>query len=465
MTSCVIYCRISKDRIGAGLGVDRQEQECRELAAKLGLTVAYVYTDNDMSAYSGKPRKQYLRMLADIEAGRVAAVLTWHTDRLHRSPTELEAYIAACEKAGVPTHTAMAGPLDLTTPSGRLVARQLGAVARYEVEHSIERQQSAKRQAAVDGKWAGGRRPYGYEHDGMTVRPAEAWIVAEMTDKALLGHSLRSLAAKLNADGSRTSTGREWTSTELKKVLIRPRNAGLRQHRGQVIGQAGWPPIVDPDKWRALMAKLTAPERRTTPLAPGRRWLLSGLAVCGVEGCGAPMLVTLLQSSRNAVPSYSCKARKCVVRNAAELESYVSRVVIERLSRPDAIDLLEPALPEVDLRALRAEEASLRQRIDSLADNIELDERTLARRTGALNERLAVVQGALADAARGSVFEGVVGVDDVAATWNALDLDRKRAIIDTLMAVVVLRTKKGRPKGWKSGESYFDPESVSITWK
>ncbi|MER5688882.1 hypothetical protein [Streptomyces sp. NPDC002205] len=31
-----IYCRISQDRGGAGLGVARQEEDCRALCARLG---------------------------------------------------------------------------------------------------------------------------------------------------------------------------------------------------------------------------------------------------------------------------------------------------------------------------------------------------------------------------------------------------------------------------------------------
>lgn len=38
----------------------------------------------------------------------------------------------------MPTYTVKTGYLDLTTPSGRTVARQLGALARYEVEHKVE---------------------------------------------------------------------------------------------------------------------------------------------------------------------------------------------------------------------------------------------------------------------------------------------------------------------------------------
>ena len=104
-----LYCRISKDREGAGLGVDRQERDCRALAARLGWDIVAVHTDNDLSAYSGKRRPGYEALLDDLRSGHADAVITWHLDRLHRSPVELEDYIAACSDGGrdIPTHCVM----------------------------------------------------------------------------------------------------------------------------------------------------------------------------------------------------------------------------------------------------------------------------------------------------------------------------------------------------------------------
>ncbi len=58
----------------------------------------------------------------------------------------------------VPTHTVRAGLLDLSTPSGRMVARQLGAVAQYESEHKSDRVRRARLQAAQHGEPQGGPR-------------------------------------------------------------------------------------------------------------------------------------------------------------------------------------------------------------------------------------------------------------------------------------------------------------------
>lgn len=462
MTRAAIYCRISRDRIGAGLGVERQQADCRALAARQGLSVVETLVDNDLSAYSGKPRPAYRQLLGMIAAGGVDAVLVWHGDRLHRSLSELEQYISACEARDVPTYTVTAGELDLTTATGRMHARIAGAVARHEVEHSIERQQRAKLQAAAAGKWGGGRRPFGFNTDGVTVRPNEAAEVAVATDAILTGNSLRALVADLNQRDVKTSTGRAWMPSELRRMLMRARNAGLREHRGQVVGPAEWPALVAEEKWRAVVSILTDPRRRTSH-SSAKRWMLSNIATCGV--CGAPLRVTLLESSRSSVPSYACSAGKCVVRNARKLEDFVSRVVIARLSRDDAIDLQRPASQTVDIAALEAEASTLRTRLDDLADDIDLDERTLARRTKALRARLDEVVLQQADAGRGSVFSGLAGAPDVAKVWYGLHLDRRRAVIAELCEVIVNRTKKGRPKGWKPGESYFDPNTVDVIGK
>lgn len=57
--SWAIYARISRDREGSNLAVERQEEDCRKLAESLGLKgEPDVYIDNDVSATSRKPRPE-----------------------------------------------------------------------------------------------------------------------------------------------------------------------------------------------------------------------------------------------------------------------------------------------------------------------------------------------------------------------------------------------------------------------
>src|SRR5438105_2394327 len=95
--AAAIYARISADPSGTALGVARQEADCRSLADRKGWTVTEIYVDNDLSAYSGKPRPAYRRLLEDIKGARVDAVIVWHLDRLHRNPKDLEEFFEICD--------------------------------------------------------------------------------------------------------------------------------------------------------------------------------------------------------------------------------------------------------------------------------------------------------------------------------------------------------------------------------
>jgi site-specific DNA recombinase len=458
-----IYVRISDDKTGAGLGIERQEDDCRGLAERLGWAVAEVFSDNDISAYSGKPRPGYRKLLAALRAGEADAVVCWHTDRLHRSPVELEEYIEVCQPREIPTMTVKAGPLDLATPSGRLMARQLGAFARFESEHHSDRAKRQRRQAATGGRWSGGLRPYGYAADGMTLDEAEAARVRWMAAEVLSGTSLRAIARHLNAEGSFTSRGRPWTAKAVSLVLQRPRNAGLSQHQGEVIGRAEWPAILSEDTWRGVCAVLGDPARNTTT-SRARKWLLSGLARCGVEGCGLAVRSDVAAWGDRRAPSYTCPASH-VRRSATELDDYIEAIVLERLSRPDAAELLVPDRTG-DTAALHAQDAGLRARLDELArlyaDGV-IDARQLEAGSDSIRAQREQVTEALGESSRGSVLAGVADAVDPAEVWSGLDLSRRRAIVDVLVEVVVLTTKRGGLR--RKGETSFDPSSVAITWK
>lgn len=456
-----VYARISSDREGAGLGVATQEADCRQLADSLGWDVVSVHRDNDVSAYSGKPRPGYRAMLAEIAAGEVDAVLAWHSDRLHRSITELEEYVTLCHPRGVATHTVKAGHIDLATPSGRLVARQLGSVARYEVEHMVERQQRAKLRSADAGKWKGGRRPFGYDADGVAVREAEAALIRGASSAILAGASLRGLAVEWNATGITTTTGGPWTGSAIRRVLLRPRNAGLMEHQGQVVGAAEWPAIIAEEEWHALRRRLLDPNRRTTT-GSARKWLGSGLFRCGL--CDETVVGTRVNRRR----CYRCRAGH-VTRTLDEVDQLVEEVVAARLRLPDAADLLAAAArSDVDTQALEDQAVTLRNRLDQLAGMFaegSIDAQQLTSGTRDLSAKLDAIRARVADAFHGSALATVADTPDPGAAWLAAPLDRKRAALDALVTVRLIPGASGRPAGWQPGQSYFRPELIEIEWR
>ena len=124
-----IYARISSDREGEALGVQRQAADCEALAERKGWQVVERYVDDDVSAWSGKLQPEYVRCLDDLAAGVIDGLLVYDLDRLHRQPRELEAFIDLCERLRLTNMTSVSGEIDLTTADGRFQARILGAVA------------------------------------------------------------------------------------------------------------------------------------------------------------------------------------------------------------------------------------------------------------------------------------------------------------------------------------------------
>src|SRR5687767_5811926 len=171
-----IYCRISSDPNGTALGVARQEQDARALAESRGWEVIDTFVDNDVSASSDgrKPRTEYLRLLADIESGRIDAVAVWALDRLYRRPIDLERLIPLVEDKGVLMAT-VGGDHDLSTRGGLLHARIMGAVAADESRAKSDRQVRSNIQRRERGLSHGGPRAYGFVSNG-TMHPAPAEI-------------------------------------------------------------------------------------------------------------------------------------------------------------------------------------------------------------------------------------------------------------------------------------------------
>lgn len=443
----VIYVRISRDRTGESLGVQRQESECRELCDRSGWSVVDVLVDNDISAYSGKRRPGYERLLEMIRSGDVDAVVAWNTDRLHRRLIELVTYTDVCAPRSVTTHTVRTGPIDLSTPSGILVAQQLGAVAEYESRNRSARVRAAKDQRATSGAWSGGSRPFGWKSDGTTVVKCEAKMIRAASDDVVKGRSLTSLAREWRGSGSVTVRGKPWTAQAVRDVLLRARNAGLRQHRGVVVGVAAWDSIVDPETWHAVRRILTDPDRRVSPgTAP--KYLGAMRFLCGAElptggVCGHPMKVT--KGGRPPSQVYRCAALERhgvehVTANRERLDEHVVSTLLDAMVE-QGVGPVEPSNGENesagdDVSDIEAAQVALAAELAAgrlsaaaySAANAQLDQR---RKT--LEESAADRVIAASSDVRLSGFDA-----DPRGTWDALSLEVQRELMDDYVTVTVL---------------------------
>lgn len=458
-----IYARISSDREGDGLGVARQIEDCERLAERKGWRVVEQYVDDDVSAWSGKRRPQYLRSLHDLETGTIDGLLVYDLDRLHRQPSELESFIELCSRLRLTNVASVSGDIDLTTPDGQFQARILGAVAKKESDDKSRRIRRKHEEIAASGKVSGGgSRPYGYEDDKLTIRPAEAAIIADCAKRLLAGEPVRSIAADLIARGVPTSTGGEWSPQSLRRMLASPRISGQRVHRGEIVATAVWPGIISVEDGAAIRALLGNPERRTNKAA--RRYLLGGILVC--SHCGERLVARPRSGGKRRYacakgPGFSGCGKTYI--NADEVERFVTEAALHRLDSKELKRSQQRRQREApDAQRWLSETQAAQEQLDELAAaygqrQFTLQEWLAARKP--IEQRMTAARKQLAKLSRTNVLDGYLGNSDkLRADWDSLDLSQQHTIVAAVVDSVVVGP--ARP-----GYNRFDESRLTPVWR
>jgi site-specific DNA recombinase len=479
-----VYLRISQARAGeveSGaakrgevLGVDKQRPPCLALCERLDWKVIDEYVDRNDSAYSGRPRKQWNRLIDDVKAGRIDAIVAWHPDRLTRQPKENEQLIELVERYGVLLATAMAGEHDLSSPSGRLHFRMLGSIARYESEHRAERVRLHHDEMAATGRWHGGPRPFGYRYlpDGGIERDErEAAAIEDAAKRIIDGAKLTTIAREWREAGLMESKGgRPVTVTILDRLLRSPHLLGNRRHRGEVTKHEAWDAILTVDQQLALVAEL---DRRGRTLVDRHRTLLGGLLSCGAplpDGteCGHVMRGATLKAAGGRQPGYRCDFASggCgrLHRLAKPIDDEVRDRVIRRLAGPEfRAKLAEQAagkLTEDEAREVRASLQTDRAKLAQLeALAADLDPAVVEATRTTIGTRMLESSRRL----RAGVQLGpLAGLPDSEAAlrraWADWSLDHRR---ETIIAVVERITLPPVGRGRRA-----NPEDhILVDWK
>ncbi len=473
MSNAGIYCRISHDGDGDGLGVARQEQDCRVLAERHGLVVADVYIDNDIGASDRsrkKRRPEYERLLEDARSGRIRVVLAYSNSRLTRRLRELEDLIALHERHGVRVLTVVSGEDDLSTADGRMVARIKASVDSAEAERTAERVARKHLENAQNGKPVGGRRPFGWQADRATLNEYEAGLLRQAATDVLAGVRLATIVKRWNDAGVRTVTGKPWSGGVLLQVLRSPRLAGWRTHRvggsawslvppivldkqGQPV-RGQWEPIIDHATHLALVQALTSkPDHRSVvPRRNARRYMMTGLLRCAV--CNGVMYGNKVGDSH----FYRCDTPKCSnTASGPGVDTWVGERIVARSELVAA--QTTPAGTDARLAELNAHIDDMNAMIEDVMAayrNKGISATTAFGNVSKLEESLVPVvaerDALLAETAL-SAPEALDG-----GVWEAMDDDRRRAAAERVLQAVYVNkpTKRG---------NRFDPSRLDAVWK
>ena len=299
----VIYVRQSIAR-EESISLELQEAACREYARARGYAIVDVIADAGVSGLKWERRPGVQRVMGMITGRAADVVLVWRWSRLSRQRLHQAVALDTIERAGGRVESATE-PFDTTTAGGEFGRDVLLAAAHFESRQKSEQWKEAHARRLNLGLPSRGGDRFGYDRDGDTYTPnGDADVVARMYREFVAGVGFTTIAARLNAEGHRTRTGRPWGSDAVARVLDSGFAAGqlamgTRSRATHVPGVH--PAVIDEATWAAYRAARAA-RAGTPPRVATPQYLLTGLIVCG--DCGSPMWANRL--GRHAGYGYVC---------------------------------------------------------------------------------------------------------------------------------------------------------------
>jgi DNA invertase Pin-like site-specific DNA recombinase len=286
---CAIYCRKSSEE---GLeqtfnSLDAQRESClnyvRSQAHEGWIAVDDTYTDPGLSGATMQ-RPALRRLLRDIEASKIDAVICYRIDRLTRSLRDFMHLIGIFERCQI-SLVSVTEHFNTGSAIGRLNLHIIMSFGQYERELAAERIRDKFAASRCKGLWMGGHAPLGYNVRDRTlvINQTEGALVHHIFERFLQVGPATKLVQELNAAGHRTKRGKPFHKGIIYKLLNNRTYVGEVEHKG-----AAYPgedeAIIERDTWgkvRAILAE-NAHRRgsRTRAAIPA---LLKGLII-GPDG-------------------------------------------------------------------------------------------------------------------------------------------------------------------------------------
>ena len=213
-----IYIRVStEDQAREGFSLPEQEEKLKALCTYKDYKVFDIYRDAGVSAKDMEHRPEFQRMLKDMKAKKINAIVAYKLDRVTRSVRDLEELISEleankcyliCDRDDVNTSTA----------NGRFFVRMLTVLSQLEIEIVSERTKFGLVGAIKQGH-APGVTPLGYKrvNKKLEIDPATSWVIEKVFELYGSGKSFQGVANYMNENKILGRTN--WKDTHVEKII------------------------------------------------------------------------------------------------------------------------------------------------------------------------------------------------------------------------------------------------------
>lgn len=227
MERVAIYNRCSTEDENQVNALEIQAQESREIAEKMNWQIIEQYVESK-SGTTAEKRKEYLRMIQDIETGRFDIIMIKSIDRLARNVKDWYLFLDCITR----NHTRLYLYLDhsfyksddaLITGIKAILAEEFSKELSKKIKNAHQRRQEKKTGSNIS------RQMFGWEKvgkDTFVVNEEEAAYFRRACALVELGLGYRRIAETLYEEGARQKDGKMLSPTQWRNMLRSPRAYG-----------------------------------------------------------------------------------------------------------------------------------------------------------------------------------------------------------------------------------------------
>lgn len=370
MKNIAIYSRKSKFT-GKGDSIENQVEMCKDYINRV-----YSGSDNNFIIYedegfsgSTTNRPNFKRLLNDIKLKKIDTLVCYRLDRISRHVGDFSNTLDFLQQHNI-NFICIKEQFDTTTPIGRAMINVASVFSQLERETTAERIKDNMLEIAKNGKWTGGKLPFGYRSDKIEVmsdngkvkkiprliiNDNEAEIVRLLYSKYMELGSLHKLEVFCTQNQIKSTSGIVFTLSTLQLILQNPiyvfSNKDviyyLRSNNWSVYGEpdgvngiltynktesikkdgkiikqkknkndriaavSNVPAIIDSDLWLNVQLQFDINKSKFPRLGKTNNALLTGKLICGC--CGSNMI--LIHGRTSSVTGekfyyYTCSLKK-----------------------------------------------------------------------------------------------------------------------------------------------------------
>lgn len=313
---------------------DSLQVQRRELTAYaemvLGIRDYVIFEDPGYSA-KNTDRPDYQRMMDRLRTGEFTHLLVWKIDRISRNLLDFAAMYQELKELGI-AFVSKNEQFDTSNAVGEAMLKIILVFAELERQMTSERVTAVMLSRANNGQWNGGRVPYGYDYNKQTktfsINPTEGKIVCKIYDLYEEYQSTLYISRYFNDIGLRSRAGKEWSATQVHKILTNIFYIGDYRYNVHSDGKghlerdkAEWMeirdhhiPLISRDRFERIQFILQRNKRGGAHRGESHMrkniHIFAGMVRCGI--CGGNMSATLDKRRADGWrPSiYACQKRR-----------------------------------------------------------------------------------------------------------------------------------------------------------